>query len=292
MSFNASAQNNRVSLDNNEVQRVVDTCCLGCVFAQGQFRTKGKDKKLQFFQSRLGCDANVLHKFQKQGAELQDATDKDGNEFYVVRARACPFYRTPNWKGWSEQDSQSAIQKAREEVTLKPDVVLYVDNSSTPGEIWDTIHELDAGRIKPARVYIANNSDMRPSDVMKVMKDSPLPWRAETMIEGKCEMWRALDIITKKCTNMFVTYFQAGYKPPSYFFDPIDKALFDDLDKFVLLEPLPGSINCLTVLRIFYRQADGNARSWIWEKAKKISEDQKCQYLVRPVTEVVTQLSQ
>lgn len=290
MTFAASVKNNRVALDNNDVQRVVDTCCLGCVFAQGKFKTEGK--QLQFSQSRLGCDADILRKFQKQGAELQDAVDKDGNEFYVVRARACPFYRTPNWKGWNEQDTESALVKVRQEVTLKPDVVVYVNNDSTPSQVWDTINALNAGNIRPARVYIANNSDMRPSEVMKFMQNSPLPWRAETMIEGKCEIGRALDIITKKCTNMFVTYFRAGYEPPTYFFDPIDQALFDNLDKFVLLEPLPGDINCLTVLRIFYRQADGNARSWIWEKAKKISEDQKCQYLVRPVTEIVTQLSQ
>ena len=161
------------------------------------------------------------------------------------------------------------------------------------GELMETIDALNQGRIRPKRIYVANNSDMRPSQMMKLMsKGCSLPWRVETIADGPISREGALDTVTAKCTSIFVTYFMAGYEPPLDFFVPIDVALYDDLDRFVVLEPLPNSINCMTVLRNFYKQAGGNARKSIVDKAKKISEDQQCQYLVRPVATIVTQLSQ
>jgi hypothetical protein len=292
MTFSASVNNTQVSLDNDTVSRVVDTCCLGCVFAEGKVQAKGK--KLQFSQSQHGCDMGVLHKMRKRGEEIQDAVDNDGNEFHVIRGRMCPFHRTPNWEGWSKAKQQTipAMVQARQEVQLKPDVVIYLDNDTEPFHVLETIDALNQGQISPARIYLANNSDMKPSQVMKLMSDCPLPWRAETIADGPISRDGALDVITAKCTSIFVTYFSAGYKPPLDFFVPIDQALYDDLDKFVVLEPLLNSINGMTVLRTFYKQAGGNARKSIVDKAKKISKEQQCQYLVRPVTQVVTQLSQ
>lgn len=291
MTFAASVNNNCVGLNNGDVERVVETCCMGCVFSEGSF--SGPQDKVKFIQNKLGCRMGVLGRFQHQGEELVDATDENNSEFYVIRGRVCPFFRTPRWSGWQKGDMREAMAQVRRESSLRPDVVIYYDQSMEPSAILDTAWALnDSSGIKPQRLYIANNSEMRPSQMMKLMKDCPLPWRAETMIEDECTLGRSLDVVTKKCENVFVTYFQAGYKPPLNFFDPIDSALYDELDKFICLEPLPGGINGLTVMRLFYRQADGNARSWIWEKAKKISEDQKCQYLVRPVTELVSQLSQ
>jgi len=298
MTFAASVQNacqtappNAVSLDNNDINKVIDTCCLGCVFAQGKFTTH--DKKLQFTQSNRGCHMDVLRRMRSQGEELQEATDNHKNEFYVIRGRMCPFHRTPNWSGWLGQDIEAAKLQARKEVQLKPDVVIYYGESNVPNDILDTIAALDQGNIRPARLYIVNNNSfMRPSQIMNLMQDCPLPWRAETTMEETCDMMRALDVITKKCTNIFVTYFIAGYKPPLDFFQPIDTALYDNLDRFLVLEPLPDSINGLTVLRLFHKQAGGNARESITAKAKKLTKEQQCPHLIRPVTEIVTQLSQ
>jgi len=294
MTFAAGIDNNRVALENDNVQRVVDTCCLGCVFAHGKYETDNDTGKLRFFQSRNGCRMNVLGKLKKQGQELQDSIDQDGNEFYVIGGRACPFHRTPNWKGWgkAKQDIPTAMAIARTEVQLKPDIVIYIDDSTEEDDIRRTIHSLNQGQIRPAKLYLINNSTKtRPSQIMKLMEDCPFPWRAETVTGTQANQDRALDIITAKCTGIFVTYFYAGYEPPLDFFVPMDIALHDNLDRFVVLEPLPDSINCMTILRNFYKQAGGNARTAIVEKAKKISKEQKCQYLVRPVTEIVTQLS-
>jgi len=288
MTFAAGVQNANVSLQDDNLQQVVDTCCLGCVFAKGTIH-EGR-----LIQDLRGCHMGVLDKMKAQGEEIQDATDKNDSEFHVIRGRICPFYRMPNWPGWDkEPDLEKAKAQVRKEVTLKPDVIIYYDNSNTPDEILDTVDALNCGEIRPSRVLIANNSDLRPSQLMTTLQKCSLPWHMETVLE-ECGMLRALDVAIKKCNRMFVTHFRAGYQPPFNFFKPIDTALYDKLDKFIVLEPIPDGhgINGLTVLRLFHKQADGNARSSIVDKAKKICEEQKCQYLVRPVTEVVTHLSQ
>lgn len=281
----------------SESQKSIETCCLGCVFSEGRFVQK--EKQLQFFQSSFGCKMKVLEKYKKQGEEIQDAIDESNSEFHVIHGRLCPYHRTPDWPGWRQageddktNDIDAAMIMAREEVTLKPEVVIYYDGKNDPSTILATADALSKGEIVPTRLYIVNNSEIRASQLIKVLEDCTIPWRIETIMEPGCTVERSFDIITKKCGAIFVTYFEAGCLPPEDFFKSIDVALYDDLDKFVCLEPIPGTINGLTVLRIFYKQADGNARSPIWEKAKKISEEQKCQYLVRPVTEIVTQLSQ
>jgi hypothetical protein len=275
----------------NVKKATLTTCCLGCIFAEGDMSMV--DKKPRFQQDYLGCCLDILPKYRRQGEEIQDAIDKDQNEFHVVRGRVCPFHRTPNWPGWQSQDLDKAQKQARKEVQLKPDVVIYYDGKGDPRSILDTAHAInDFTGIKPQRLCIANNGEVRPSELMKVLESCPIPWHIETMVDPQCSLPRALDLATQKCTNMFITYFRAGFQPPLNFFDSIDQAIYDDLDKFICLTASDEDINGLTVLRIFHKQAGGNARSFIWEKAIKISKEQKCQYLVRPVTEIVTQLSQ
>jgi len=229
---------------------------------------------------------------QTLGQELIDSIDNNGNEFQIIRGRVCPFHRPFKWCGWQKQDMDIAMAQVRTEVILKPDVVIYLDDHVEATSVLDTLSALNRGDIHPTKVYLANNSILRPSQIMQLMRNCPFPWRAETLIGQPLEYGRALDMITAKCTGIFVTYFYAGYKPPLNFFKPIDIALYDQLDKFVVLEPLPNSMNGMTVLRQFYKQAGGNARYSIVDKAKKISKEQKCQHLVRPVTHIVTQLSQ
>jgi hypothetical protein len=297
MTFAASVTNNQVALENNDVQRIVDTCCLGCVFAEGDFH-HGGGQSLRFLQKPHGCCMDVLEKMHCQGQELQDSIDNDRNEFHVMRGRVCLYHRTPHWSGWAKQDLDLAKIQARQEVQLQPDVVIYFEEGMNPNSILETADALNQGKIRPKRLYLINNSDMLPSQMMKLMKNCPLPWRTETIAQGNITQSRALDLIVAKCTSIFVTFFAAGYQPPLNFFVPIDQALHDDLDRFVVLEPLPDSINCMTVLRNFYRQAggmtlpDNRSESHIVDKAKRISEKQKCQYLVRPVTSVVRSLPQ
>ena len=283
---NVSNPSAKIALQNNQMERVVDTACLGCIFAAGDY-AQDEDEQLTFTQAQLGCSLAVLSRMRKKGEEIQDAEDGHGNTFHVIHGRICPFWRNPDWApNVTPADKRKQV---RQEVTLHPDVVIYLDDDQTTDDVLATAHQLNISTVKPRRLYIINNSETRrPSDIMKAMKECPLPWRAETIMEDKCSVVRSLDVITKKCTQRFVMYFEAGFLPNCHFIEDIDKALHDDLDKFLVLYPEDDTINGLTVLRVFHKQVEGNARKTIVTKAIDLCEEQQCQYLARPVTQIAT----
>jgi hypothetical protein len=287
-----------------ELKRSVDTACLGCRFATGRLRERKSDKQLQFLQDEQGCLLDAVNKMLAQGVDVQDCEDDKGNEFHVLTGRVCPFYRTKAWRKDLLEDDEAAVKQVRKEATLRPDVVVYFDDDMKPDDILTTATALKQGRICPQKLYIINNSSLRPSQLMTTLRKCPIPWRMETVVErGRTSMPRALDIITKKCSGMFVTYFMAGHAPNYLFFSQIDSALYDDLDKFVVLHPEDlwedmgrsgakrgnDNLNGLTVLSIFHKQVGGNARYHIVDKATNISKEQKCPNLVRPLKTICPQ---
>lgn len=304
MTYAANAQSPQISLDDGKPNRVVDTCCRGCVFAQG-VTSIYKDQS-RFLQSHYGCEMGVLEKMQANGETITDCEDEIKNEFHVIEGRVCPFYRVEAWVGMagldSELDMEMMKRKVREEASLQYDAIVYFTSGMDPNDVIVTMNALSNCNIQPKRVYIVNTSDVKPSQFVRLFNASaPLPWRMETTVED-CDPMRALDIISKKCESMFMVYFTAGYQPHPEFFDGIDSALYDELDKFIAIEPLdyrPGTaqkieslINGLVVMRVFYKQVGGCARSFIVEKTRRICEEQECPTLLRRGSELISQPSQ
>lgn len=274
-------------IDNQESG--VKTMCLGCVFAKGKL--VGEDDTLQFFQDKDGCEHNVLARFREQGENIVDGTDEKKNEFHVIVGRTCPFYRPKIWLNDMGVEMDKAVKRARREVSVAPDVIIYFGKDHTTEDLKKTCGSIRENSLLPEKIYIANHTTYKPSTLLMLMQDlSFLPWRIETILEESSGVFRVLDIVSKKCESIFTTYFEAGFEVPSDFFSSLDKFVNDELKKFILLEPITGSINGLTVMRLFYYMAGGNKGHTIIEKAQKISEEQECKYLVRPVTEVITSL--
>jgi len=288
-----------IAIDNdNELARVMDTACLGCVFADGEVRPNPDIDCSQFIQKPDGCLANgALGKFRAHGVTIDDAVDKYGSEFHVIRGRICPFHRAKLWQDEHKLTDEEAVVQVRKECVFQYDAVIYFDGTTDANSIMETIHALNECDIKPKRVFIISNSEYKPSFFMNLLQDSPLPWNAEINCEGDSNLiigeykdvkLRSLDIITKKCKSMYIVYFNAGFKPYPTYFNGIDSLLYNDLDRFIMLKP-DDDINGLTVMRIFHKQAAGNARKTILEKAETISKEQQCQSLVRPLKDLLPQ---
>lgn len=285
-----------------ELKQAVETCCVGCVFANGEFIVSGETIKFKQKCPEHGCHMDVLTKLQKQKptVEIQESIDENDNEFHVIKGRTCPFYRNSSWlaahskiSSFTKGSLESAKKAVRKEVCLKPDVVIYYDDTMTPDDITTTVNTLKKSEITPTKIYIINNSTMlRPSQIMKLLADCPFPWRVETVvITGTvCNQFRAMDIITKKCTGIFVTYLLAGKELPSNFFTQIDTVLYDNLERFLILKPEDtDSINGLTVMRIFYKQMGGMGdtdNSIIDKTEKLIKEQPQCQPLLRTMSQL------
>lgn len=267
--------------DNNGVYaNSIDTACLGCVFCVGSIVDNEQEATPpHFVQTNLGCEANVLQRLQDNGQEIQDAEDANGNEFHMIPGKLCPFYRPQSWRK-QDEDIKNEVGRARAELTIKCDTLVYFDNTNSMNELMLTINSMHKWEIKPARIIVINNSDIRPSQLIASVNQSTIPWHIETVME-QCGWGRAMHIGMKKTKTMFVAFFCAGQEPPAHFLSYIDSLLYDKLERFIVIKPYDEKGNGLVVLRNFYKQAGGNNEKNIVDKAIDISEVQECPYLVR-----------
>jgi hypothetical protein len=266
------------------MNRSVDTICLGCCFAQGQ------SKDGLFEQKHNGCSLRILDKLRKLDANIEYVYDENDNQFHVIYGRLCPFHRPNRWLQKDESVDESH-KRVRKEIKLQPDVVIYCNEETSIDDLSATLDSLQNGSNKPVCIYVINHmTKIKPSEFIALMKRYPFQWRLESILE-ECDTNRTLDIVTKKCKGIFVSYFRAGFHVPQEFFTNIDEVLHTQLQRIILLEPI-DDINGLFVLRIFYQQAGGNKNTNIIEKAKHISKEQECPNLVQPVTQLVPQLLQ
>lgn len=267
-------------------ERMVDTACLGCVFAEGELnkvKVNGDDA-LQFKQS--GCRLNLLQTFRDRGCNVEEAYDASTSEFYVIHDRVCPFFRNTVWL--QNEDMVKAEARVRSETVLGLDAVIYIGEGMNPEDLVETINSLKNGVIQPKRFYVANNNCCTPGQLMKIMRSVSAPWRVENITE-EASVGRALDLVIKKCQSMFVMCLISGTTVNPDLLSQISSALYDDLDKFLILKPEKDTIDGLTILRTIHGRVGGNFTKPIYEKTENIAKEQECQYLVRPLTEVVTQ---
>jgi hypothetical protein len=180
-------------------EKIIQTLCLGCVFAD----LKENSKNLFLQES---CKLNNIEKFKKTNCEIIEAVDEKNNEFFVINDRICPFFRNDQWRNTHglSNDISELSKKVNEEVIVKIDAVVYFDDNNTTDDITNTLNSLKECKIKPKNVFIINNSNLRPSQIMSVVKDFPIKWRIETIIQENANIYEAMDIVAKKCKSMFI----------------------------------------------------------------------------------------
>lgn len=232
-----------------------ETVCLGCVFA--------KDKSKNNIIKQRGCTFDAVSKFKKNNEEVIEATDKNGNEFNVIKNRICQFFRNKKWlknNFPTKEEIKEAMVIARKEVEAKVDVVMYVDNSNTKEQILEMINFACSEKIQPNQIIIANNSDMRPSELLEVFDNCSTKWRIETITEKDCTKDRSIDIVAKKCDGMFIVFMDTKNKMK--LIDKIDNLINEKMKKLLCIDNV-------CVHRTLFNELRGNFEINIFEKIKK-----------------------
>jgi hypothetical protein len=256
---------------------VIQTVCLGCVFA----KTDWIEDKSCTCQQKDGCELGAIRKFRERGERVIEAEDESGNEFYVLDDCLCPFYRPFLWKKGTELDK--CIKRVRYEVTIKPEVIVYYGKNGSLDELRMTLDSLKNCALKPHHTYITNHSNDRPSQIIGVLKEYGLKWRIETILENDADLNRALNLTTRKCSGRYVTYFQAGFEVSPDFFTCIDNFLNDELGEFILLTPTNATINGTTSLLTLARMIPMP----MIDDVVRLSNVQKSTHLVKSVADIV-----
>ena len=261
----------------------IDTFCGTCVFAEYD-----DDKK------QVGCAANVLQRIQNQGKETT-LEILDDHQCHKLIGYVCPFWRPQEWAAARFDEDTTVdvmIQAARQEMTLRGDIIIYCGIDSSLEKLAKTIESIRQMSLKPTRIYLANDHMDRPSVFFKWANEnvSDMPWRIESIITSYEDKLRAIDAVSDKCTGMFISVFAAGFEIPADFLSSIDTALYDNLSQFVYLSPA-DDLNGLTFMRQLHLTLAGNKYGPILEQVKELCEQQNCPNMIKTVAEIVPSMS-
>jgi hypothetical protein len=222
------------------------TACSHCVFA------------LHDGVTQTGCSLGRLDKFREQGTEVVEAVDGLGNEFFVVNGRLCLAHRDRSSEWAKQVPGANRAAAVRAELTQRVDVVVPVSDDVDVGRLPATIESLRALALKPSSVHVINNG-AKAGDVVRVLRAAAggLDWQVSDIRErkqddSKVDVWRAIDIIESKLKGHFYTLLYPGAVLPPSFTADLDRAVVDDMARFVVLRATAGEVG-FTVSLGFHR---------------------------------------
>lgn len=206
----------------------MDTLCRDCVFAQWDGRTQ------------VGCDWNRLDKFDEVGTKIMGEEDKaTGKQYFRICGRICNTCRHPTTlKG---VPARKWKEKVREEIKVRIAMMVYVDSDEQEQDCIRTLESFRNQTATPHEIVVIynNGGSEAPPAYAEWLSDVPTFWRVEQMRELGIGFGKAVDLTVdnKDTTSVYYTVCRAGYTYPINYVETIDKAINDDLDRFVLLLP-------------------------------------------------------
>lgn len=264
----------------------IHTPCRDCVFAEYEGSTQ------------VGCYLDMLDKMRNNGAEIVPVRDNE-KEFFVVKGRACMPCRSPAWA--RAQDAKSLDELgdlARSEFTLKCDTFILIEANNSFEDVVRTVESLKKQKVKPRRLILMNfNLDIKPVAVRQLLKAEPyIKWNLEQVVEDVSDgqrLPRLVNIAARKAESPYYCAFVAGFEVPEDYLSSIDKALNTDMQRLMLLVPEEEQVNGVFMQRMTHKLIGGFSHDEsLYEKVKAITESQECQYLVKPLVEIVPSMSQ
>lgn len=210
-------------------KNIFETPCKDCVFAVYQG------------SSQTGCAFDRLEKFRKQGIEVVDAYDDD-KEFFVVQT-ACRAHRHKKSPWAMRHSGRERAAVCRSELNLDVEVVLVMGDDHTPEQAEATVKSLLAQTMLPSKATVVVNRDgLKPNDIRVFL---PGDWIAKFIMErnadgSRIHAGRCIDHAVFGSTAHFYAVFTPGFVVPPDFVAAIDRAVNDDLERFVLLDPTPA----------------------------------------------------
>lgn len=248
----------------------IETACRFCIFKQD---VEGQ---------QVGCTSGALQKLQRMGHTM--SVDDTGH--YVLENTTCYYWRPETWEhAQGTEDLATLKLLAREEIRLKADIIVFIQHYHTLDDVIKTTAAIEQMTLLPKRLFFINNRAIKPGQFIHWANHNvKLPWFMELVIEPD-EIPSLMSLVAKKCKSLYFSFFEAGYVPPPNFLADIDSALYDEMERFIVLTPTVG-FNGLTYMRIIHQHFNNLEI----EKVIKVCEEQNSQHLVRPASSIVKNL--
>lgn len=202
------------------------TPCKDCVFAQYMGSTQ------------VGCMFGRIEKFRRQGVKVLEVFDED-SKFFVIQT-ACRAHRHRESPWAMRHPGRERLAVCRKELELALDVVMVMHDQHTVEEVKTTVDSLLAQTLLPMKVTVVVNRDgIPPQEIRAIL---PSDWVAQYIQErqpdgSRIGPDRCIDHAVVGSRSQFYAVFTPGYVVPPDFAASLDRALNDDLERFLLLEP-------------------------------------------------------
>jgi len=273
------------------------TACRDCCFAKYEESTQ------------TGCEIGKLDLLAENGAEIIEAYDETNREFFVVDGRVCVFWREPEWEDREHVRKIGKTAAANLEVSTRFAAIVYMDKDTTVEDVQRTVDSLSKQNPIPFGLYFSNNSEVKPSKLAdiggrfasKANESSKRQgvlhynfcgkrtWKIDQIKEEDADLLRCLDITVQKISANSCNYyalFKAGYEVPESFTSSISSFINDKMERFLALIPDKGE-NGLVAQVHMHKSIGGNSKKPFVDKIKNVCKEQKCEYLVKNLSEVI-----
>ena len=236
--------------------------------------------------TQVGCARNRIEKYKDNGAEIIEAYDEE-KEFFVIKDRLCPFFRSKKWLDAFSEKSDEDMEKILAFETMSSFHLIILLKEGSIEDLKDTIDSvpLEFKNVPPTQITIIRprGSKVRPQDIKDLFTGVLVRWRIENLLVNRKDS-EVIHSAQKIINTQYYCVCNAGYKFPKDYFKSIHKAVIDNLLQFGLIEVEKDQLDGIVIPRHVheYWYFHGDIEKTIPENVK----DYQCQ---NPDQEIVFQ---
>jgi len=248
------------------------TSCKDCAFAVYSGKTQ------------TGCSAEILERYRKNGADIVEAYDDNGKEFFVINDKLCSHHRE---KEWAKKYSKSELLNIVNSQTKSPYQVMVLHREeSSPEGMDSTLKSLSEQFNPPNIISIISMKkvdsiyelNMELESILKKYDDK-FDWRIQNILDpDETTVRNAIDLAVDgtyfKYGFPYYLVFESGFEIPKNFTQELHDSITFEGKQMVFCHPLKDSMNGMLVNRLLHRKHTGNAFNiHIEDKIAEFEED-------------------
>lgn len=200
----------------------MDTPCKECCFAIYEDVTQ------------VGCAQGRIEKYQEVDPDAVLPVYDDDKEFFVIKDRLCPYFRTKEWLDQVGNNEEVIKDILRFETTLNFDIFLFLEKDHDLSHIEKTVHSILGQTVRPYRLFIVRLMSHKtpPQEISLFLEhlNIPFEWKISSWVDDDFSRLRVVkNLITNSKYSHFGTMCESGFVFPDEYLERINKLYIDEL---------------------------------------------------------------
>lgn len=234
------------------------TSCKDCFYAKYDDLEK----------TQIGCYFNKIEKLKKIGVQVVEAYDEQ-KEFYVLESHACMSFRTKSSMIAANQNIEESMIDTRKQMSPRIAVVINVSDDNLEN-LTKTIKSISEQEMPFCEVIFCISSNIKPSEIISIINNlkCTFKWSIKQITD---EYWigsRSVNVAVQKSKSTYFSLFNSGFIIPKEYVKQIDVAICDNLERFVILEPIDTQNNGALYQTYAFNSLRGNEEAYSEEEEK------------------------